>query len=88
MIKNFTLLELGGDTESPMIGTLLNITDTELGQKQFKERFLEAVAEHFDTDDLNHSELPDMFAGTPYEDVEIDIDGLNYRVRILETWMY
>jgi hypothetical protein len=87
-MKHFTIIEIGYDVESPMIGTIDNVTDTEQGINSFKERFYEAVGEHFDVYDFNHSQLPDLFDGSPYHDIEIEIDGFNYDVRIIETWIY
>lgn len=87
-MKHFTILEIGADSESPMIGTIDNIPNTKFGADSFKDRFLKAIGEHFDVEDFNHDEIPDLFTGLPYEDLGIEIDGLNYEVRILETWIY
>ena len=87
-MKHFTLIELGSDAESPMIGTIDNVTNNAVGRESFKERFLKAVGEHFDVEDFNYDEIPDLFAGSPYEDVTIKVDGINYNIRILETWIY
>ena len=87
-MKHFTLIELGSDAESPMIGTIDNITDDKQGKESFKERFLYAVGEHFDLDDFNYDEIPDLFYGNPYEDLMIEADGINHEIRILETWIY
>lgn len=87
-MKHFTILEIGADSESPMIGTIDNIPNTKFGIDSFKDRFLKALSEHFDVEDFNHDEIPDLFTGSPYEDLGIEIDGLNYEVRILETWIY
>jgi|TARA_R110000851_G_scaffold50221_1_gene120124 hypothetical protein len=87
-MKHFTIIELEADTEAPMIGTIQNIPNTPQGISSFKERFLTAVGEHFDVVDFNHDELPDLFTGSSYEDLGIEIDGVNYTVRIIETWTY
>jgi hypothetical protein len=87
-MKHFTLLELGHDSESPMIGTIDNIPNNAVGKQSFKERFITAIGEHFDINDFNFDEIPDLFAGSPYEDMMIEVDGMNYEIRILETWMY
>jgi hypothetical protein len=87
-MKHFTLLEIGSDAESPMIGTILNITNDNTGKETFKQKFLDAVSEHFDIEDFNYDELPDLFCGSPYEDIMIEVDGANYEIRILETWLY
>ena len=88
MNKHFTILELGSDAESPMIGTVDYISNTKTGKESFKKRFIKAVCEHFDIKEFNHDEIPDLFAGSPYEDIMIEFDGLNHEIRIIETWMY
>ena len=88
-MKHFTVLELGYDAESPMIGTIDNVTITKQGIQYFKERLIEALREHFDNDDIHfRQEIPDMFQYTAYEDVEISVEDNTYEIRILETWFY
>ena len=88
-MKHFTILELGNDSESPMIGTINNVTNSRQGIDRLKERVTTALFEHFDTDTIDFvSEFPDMFTGTPYEDIEINIEGYSSTIRILETWIY
>lgn len=91
MVKHFTILELGADTESPMVGTIDNVTNTKVGIQSFKERLVNALGEHFDSDDIHFKQsLPDLFSGSPYEDIEINVgDSVQtYNIRILETWIY
>ena len=88
MLKHFTIIELNADSESPMVGTIDNVTNNNVGLESFKERFLKALSEHFDVEDFNHDEIPDLFTGSPYEDIMIEIDGMNYEIRIMETWIY
>ena len=88
-MKHFTILELGSDAESPMIGTIENIPNNKQGIQSFKERFIDALGEHFDSNDIYLlQEFPDMFVGTPYEDLKISVDDCTYKIRILETWIY
>lgn len=88
-MKHFTVLELGSDAESPMIGTIDNVPNTPQGIDSFKERLMIALEEHFDSDDIHFlQEFPDMFTGSPYEDITISIDDIEYEIRILETWIY
>ena len=88
-MKHFTVLELGYDAESPMIGTINNVTNTKQGIQRLKERLIDALGEHFDSDDIHfHQEIPDMFLNTAYEDIEISVDDNAYEIRILETWIY
>lgn len=89
-MKHFTVIELGADSESPMVGTIDNVPNSPQGVASFKDRFQKAIGEHFDIQDefLKYDELPDLFTGSPYEDVKVEVDGINYEVRILETWIY
>lgn len=88
-MKHFTVLELGYDAESPMVGTIDNVPNTKQGIQSFKERLINALGIHFDSDDIHfHQEIPDMFLNTAYEDIEISVDDNAYEIRILETWIY
>jgi hypothetical protein len=86
-MKHFTVIELGEDSESPMIGTIDNVTDNKVGKQLFIERLSKALGEHFDAH-VELPEIPDLFTGSPYEDFLVNIDGLEYEIRILETWIY
>lgn len=86
-MKHFAIIELENN-EAPMVGVIQNIPNSPQGIQSFQERFQEAVGNHFDASDFSHDEIPDLFAGSPFEDVGIEIDGLNYTVRIIETWFY
>ncbi len=86
-MKHFAIIELKND-EAPSIGVIDNITNSAQGKKSFEERFIKAVGEHFDVEEFNYDEIPDLFTNSPYEDVGIEIDGMNYDVRIMETWIY
>lgn len=89
MLKHFTVIEIGADSESPMVGTIDNVTNTLIGEELFKERLINALGEHFDSDDIHFTEdLPDLFTGSPYEDIKVEVDDMEYSVRILETWIY
>ncbi len=87
-MKHFTILEIGSDVESPMIGTIDNVTNDKIGKQLFKERLITAISEHFDAKDFNYDEIPDLFTGSAYEDMGVEVDGFNYEIRILETWVY
>lgn len=94
-MKHFTVLELGYDAESPMIGTIDNVPNTPQGIQSFKERTIKALKEHFDVEQVEYlQEFPDMFNETPYEDIMIkcfdsewEIETIR-QIRILETWIY
>ena len=85
-MKHFTIIELGADSESPMIGTICDVIKLDLLTEY---RFHKAIQEHFDCAILQ-MDMPDLFTGSPYEDVfvELDDDGDLVKVRILETWLY
>lgn len=83
-MKHFTLLELGADSESPMIGTLHDVADME----DFARRFPLALREHFDVKEFTCGHIPNLFCGTPYEDFSIEIEGHYHDIRVLETWSY
>lgn len=88
-MKHFTILELGYDAESPMIGTIDNVLNTPQGIQSFRKRLIGALGDHFDSDDIRfHQEIPDMFLDTVYEDIEISVEDSAYEIRILETWIY
>lgn len=88
-MKHFTILELGYDAESPMIGTIDNVPNTPQGIQSFKERLIDALGEHFDSIDIHFTEpIPNLFDYSPYEDMKINIDGVEYEIRIIQTWIY
>ena len=86
-MKNFTVIEIGADSESPMIGTIDNVTNDKFGKQLFLARLQAALGEHFDAH-VELPEIPDLFTGSPYEDVTVIIDAVEYEIRILETWIY
>lgn len=89
MMKHFTVIELEADSESPMIGTIDNVADNKLGRDLFRERLEKALSEHFDYElSIPGDYIPDLFTGSPYEDINVNIDGVEYKIRILETWIY
>lgn len=87
-MKHFTVIELGTDAESPMIGTINNVPNTPQGIQSFKERLLNAITEHFDSEVFYYDEIPNLFTGSICEDIMIEVEGFNYEIRILETWIF
>lgn len=90
--KHFALIEVGND-DCPVIGVLTNITNDKAGLWLFQEKFKEAVGSHFDTEDFNFDELPNPFDdtycyGKHLPTVGIEINGWNFEVEIVETWIY
>lgn len=88
---HITLLEMNADSESPMIGTLPNVSAA------FKDNVLfrvnTALSEHFDIEDITGQEklieaIEYIESGSPYEDRVIFIDGSEYEIRVLQTWKY
>ena len=85
--KHFTLLEVGSDAESDMIGTIARVNDSDIGKVEFMGKFIDAVNEHFDIGGFELVEMPDIFSGT-WEVAKIKIEEVIYEIKILETWMY
>jgi len=89
--KHFQLTELYRGDKPHMIGTIANVVNSQAGREAFNVRFQTAVGEHFDLNDFNYDEIP---FGTMFEDgfeeveVVIEDEGMNYIIKIEETWMY
>jgi hypothetical protein len=95
MLKHFALIELDNN-ECPSIGVIDNIPDSPQGRASFEERFRIAVGSHFDfyLDEVE-IDIPDLFTGSAYEDIEVNLGNANiyqvhenYKVRVMETWIY
>lgn len=86
LTKHFALLELGNN-ECPMIGVLTFVEQKNF-ETTFNQKFFDAVCSHFDCDDFNYDQIEDLFDGQPYWDIMIEINGSNYEIRIIETWLY
>ncbi len=84
-LKHFTILEIGADSESPMIGTIMNVAE---GQDNFSSRLMIALYEHFDAKSIRAWDIPDLFCGMHKHEITIQVDGNDYEIRIVETWMY
>ncbi len=87
-LKHFTIIEVGNN-ECPMIGTIDNVTNDKVGIENFKERLKGALEDSFDLDlekEFENIIIPDLFCGSPYEDVLLIIDNQTYTIRIIETW--
>ena len=63
-------------------------TNNTIGIKILEDNLMESLKEHFDTDDVKMGILPDLFAGSYGEDIVIVVDGMNYTIRIMETWIF
>lgn len=92
-MKHITLTE-NETSECPMIGTIQNVTNNEIGFSIFKESFDKALQEHFDIEDITYNPenlkeiLIRIFGNEGYEDMVILVDDIQYSVRITETWFY
>ena len=84
--KSFALIERD-NSDFPVIGVIANIPDTPLGASHFKSKFIRAVTCHYDSD-FNYNELPYLFDLNHPHEVGIEIDGMNYFIEIIETWIY
>lgn len=88
-MKHYTILELGTDTESPMIGTIDNVTNNPQGRDSFRERLFTAVGEHFDITNEGLIIPPvELGTGSSYDDYIIEVDGVDFGIRVMETWVY
>lgn len=87
-MKDFTIIERTSGERIPMIGTITGVYNSQTSINGFKKRFIQAVSEHFDIADFNHDELPNLFDGEIKWEVEIEAEGINYPLVIMETWLY
>lgn len=88
-MKHFTVIELGSDADSPMIGTFDNVTPDQFGKDYFTERLVIALNEHFDPYRiLDVPSIPNLFNDDSYIDVIIGVDDDKKEIRIMETWIY
>lgn len=90
MIKHFTLLEVAGDCESPMIGTIHNVdVSSDIWRLDFRDRAHQAICEHFDIESVSMDPIPKLDEINPFWDYELFIqDYGRVTIRILETWLY
>lgn len=87
MTKHFTVLELGADLESPMVGTFLDITTARLGH--FQTRLKEALEEHFDSEVFLPQPFPNVVETDYHTDIKIDLEeSIDHEIRIIQTWIY
>jgi hypothetical protein len=85
-MKNFTLIE-DQSFECAMIATVINVENTPEGIEDFKDRASDALSSHFDAQTIEFiGEFPDIFNGQ--EEAHVKVDGVNYKIQILETWIY
>lgn len=88
----YTLLEMTSNynigDECPMIGTVLNVFDSDSGVEDFWRKFDQAIESHFDVrpQDVKYEKI-DINTGSVWDDVEVSIDSWTYIVRIIETWV-
>lgn len=86
-MKHFTILELE-NSESPMIGTINNVTDDKIGILSFEKRLIKALETHFDVMFINFLTIPNLNSCLSHKDINIEINNSFYKIRILETWIY
>lgn len=83
-LKHFLVEE-----ESSNVGVITDIANTPQHKQYFAERLIQALAEHFDTDDISISEFEfaELFS---YRGVlfSAGVDGNDYEIKISETWIY
>ncbi len=89
MKKHLTVVEVSGTYDNNIVGTVLDVTNDEAGRNKFIASFQEMIMQHFDCNDFRHSDIPNLFDFyLSKEEIGIEIDGMNYEVKILENWIY
>lgn len=86
--EHFTLLDQRTDSDSPMIGTIANVDSKKLMKDETKERFIDALVEHFDSDDIHFSEFPMLNNRSFSWQWRINVNNCDEVITILKTWMY
>jgi hypothetical protein len=86
-MKHFVIISIDCN-EAPMVGMIDNVIDDNIGAALFVERFKDAVCTYADIEDFEHDEIPNLFDGSAYHDVEVRLDGVEETLRIMETWIY
>ena len=91
--KNVTILEVATDSDSPMIGTLLNVKSDLLGD--FTARVAKALQEHFDANEVELIEpekaFNEIFTNQVSAQMRVIVDGdedYEYLIQFYETWLY
>lgn len=81
-------MEVATDAESPMVGVISGVRNSKQGRWSFKWRLVEALQDHFDASEIIIVDLPNIFDGDLWWDIEISTYEQKYTIRILETWLY
>ena len=89
--KNITILEVSTDSDSPMIGTLLNVNSNSLGD--FTARVAKALGEHFDANEVELIEpekaFNELFTNQVSAKMRVIVDEeYQYCIQFYETWLY
>lgn len=89
--KHLTLIEVGSDADSPMIGTLLNVQEKQLDE--FKSRLTSVLEEHFDADKVKliqpKKAYEEIFTNQVSTEIKVIVNGdFESNIQILETWVY
>ena len=94
--KHLTLIEVGSDADSPMIGTLLNVEEKQLDV--FKSRLTRVLEGHFDADKVKliqpkkaYEEIftEEIFTNQFSTEIKVIVNGdFESNIQILETWVY
>jgi hypothetical protein len=82
--KHLTLIEVGSDADSPMIGTLLNVQES---------RLTSVLEEHFDADKVKliqpKKAYEEIFTNQVSTEIKVIVNGdFESNIQILETWVY
>lgn len=91
---NITVIERESNSESPMVGTLIDVSETD--PADYLVRLGQAFIEHYSCSlsDITFemeamTAFETLFAAVPYEDITIEIKdyGKNL-IRLTRTWIY
>ena len=88
-------MEVSTDSDSPMIGTLLNVNSNSLGD--FTARVAKALGEHFDANEVELIEpekaFNELFTNQVSAQMRVIVDvdddeDYQYFIQFYETWLY
>lgn len=93
-MKNITIIEFDISSESPMIGTVLNVRNNEHGNAHFEGQLKIALRKHFDcgVGELEVSGIKEALEAIhgheAYKDIKVSCPYYEGKIRLLETWIY
>ena len=92
-MKHYTITDLSDDVECPIIGTIINVTNSKQGTNRFIERLQKSLENFYDAD-VRLGDVPELHTGAQWDDMSVHVavpshpDRNIYKIRITETWIY